>query len=190
MVHMAAAASYAHGVSDVPLLGETIGANLERTVARFGDREAVVSCHQGVRLTYAELDAGVDRLASGLIAAGVAKGDRVGIWAPNCVEWVLVQFATAKVGAILVNINPAYRTHELEYALRQSGVKLLVSARAFKTSDYMAMVEEVRGGIASLQAVVFLDGAEWESLADTPVDHDAVAERMASLAFDDPINIQ
>jgi fatty-acyl-CoA synthase len=187
---MAAAASYAHGVSDVPLLGETIGANLERTLSRFGDREAVVSCHQGVRLTYAELDAAVDRLASGLIAAGIAKGDRVGIWAPNCAEWVLVQFATAKAGAILVNINPAYRTHELEYALRQSGVELLVSARGFKTSDYMAMVEEVRGGLPALQAVVFLDGAEWDELAATPVDADAVRERMASLAFDDAINIQ
>jgi fatty-acyl-CoA synthase len=190
MVHMAAAASYAHGVSDVPLLGETIGANLERTVSRFGDREAVVSCHQGVRLTYAELDAAVDRLASGLIAAGIAKGERVGIWAPNCAEWVLVQFATAKAGAILVNINPAYRTHELEYALRQSGVKLLVSARGFKTSDYVAMVEEVRGGLPALQAAVFLDGAEWDELAATPVDADAVRERMASLAFDDAINIQ
>jgi fatty-acyl-CoA synthase len=190
MGHMAAAASYAHGVSDVPLLGETIGANLERTVSRFGDREAVVSCHQGVRMTYAEFDEAVDRVASGLIAAGIAKGERVGIWSPNCVEWVLVQFATAKVGAILVNINPAYRTHELDYVLRQSGVKLLVSARAFKTSDYMAMVEEVRGGIASLQAVVFLDGAEWEDLAATPVDADAVRARGGSLAFDDPINIQ
>jgi fatty-acyl-CoA synthase len=190
MGHMAAAASYAHGVSDVPLLGETIGANLERTVSRFGDREAVVSCHQGVRMTYAEFDAAVNRVASGLIAAGIAKGERVGIWAPNCAEWVLVQFATAKVGAILVNINPAYRTHELEYALRQSGVRMLVSARAFKTSDYMAMVEEVRGGLPSLQAVVFLDGAQWEELAATPVDEDALRERMATLAFDDAINIQ
>src|SRR5215210_4270924 len=187
---MPAAASYAHGVSDVPLLGETIGANLERTVGRFGDREAVVSCHQGVRLTYAELDAAVNRIASGLLAAGIEKGERVGIWAPNCVEWVLTQFATAKVGAILVNINPAYRTHELEYALRQSGVKLLVSARAFKTSDYMAMVDEVRDTLPQLQAVVFLDGAEWDQLAATPVDDAALRERMASLAFDDPINIQ
>src|SRR3954469_9849447 len=100
MGHMASPLSYAHGVSDVPLIGETIGANLERTVARVGDREAVVACHQGVRLTYAELDEAVDRLASGLIAAGIAKGDRIGIWAPNCVEWVIVQFATAKAGAI------------------------------------------------------------------------------------------
>src|SRR3954447_6642541 len=169
------APSYSHGASDIPLLGETIGANLERTVGRFGDRDAVVSCHQDVRLTYDELDAAVNRIASGLLAAGVAKGDRVGIWAPNCGEWVLVQFATAKVGAILVNINPAYRTHELEYALRHSGVRLLVSARAFKTSDYMAMVAEVRSNLPALQAVVFLDGTEWESLQDTPVDRDAVA---------------
>ena len=184
------APSYSHGISDVPLLGETIGANLERTVARFGDRDAVVSCHQGVRLSYAEFDDAVNRLASGLLAAGVAKGDRVGIWAPNCVEWVIVQFATAKAGAILVNINPAYRTHEVEYALRQSGVRMLFSARAFKTSDYMAMIDEVRGGLPDLQSVVFFDGAEWDALAATPLDLEAVRSRMASLAFDDPINIQ
>jgi fatty-acyl-CoA synthase len=184
------ALSYAHGVSDVPLLGETIGANLERTVARVGAAEAVVSCHQEVRLTYDELDAAVNRVASGLLAAGVQKGERVGMWSPNCVEWILVQFATAKVGAILVNINPAYRTHELEYALRQSGVRLLVSARAFKTSDYVAMVDEVRAGVPSLEAVIFLDGAEWDELAATPVDEEALRERMAELSFDDPINIQ
>jgi fatty-acyl-CoA synthase len=184
------ALSYSHGVSDVPLLGETIGANLERTVARFGDRDAVVSCHQGVRMSYAELDAAVDRVASGLLAAGLRKGDRVGIWSPNCAEWVIVQFATAKVGVILVNINPAYRTHEVEYALRQSGVKLLISARAFKTSDYRAMIDEVRGGLPALQAVVYLDSPEWEDLAATPVDADAIRSRQADLAFDDPINIQ
>jgi fatty-acyl-CoA synthase len=184
------APSYSHGVSDVRLLGETIGANLERTVAAFGDQDAVVSCHQGARLTYAEFDAAVNRVASGLLAAGIAKGERVGIWSPNCLEWVLVQFATAKIGAILVNINPAYRTHEVEYALRQSGVKVLVSARAFKTSDYRAMIDEVRGGLPALQAVVYTDSAEWDELAATPVDGDAVRERMATLAFDDPINVQ
>ena len=184
------ALSYSHGVSDVPLLGETIGANLERTVARFGDRDAVVSCHQGVRMSYAEFDAAVDRVASGLLAAGLQKGDRVGIWSPNCAEWVIVQFATAKAGVILVNINPAYRTHEVEYALRQSGVKLLFSARAFKTSDYRAMIDEVRGGLPALQAVVYLDSPEWEEFAATPVDADAVRSRQADLAFDDPINIQ
>jgi len=184
------ALSYSHGVSDVPLLGEAIGANLERTVARFGDRDAVVSCHQGVRMSYAEFDAAVDRVASGLLAAGLQKGDRVGIWSPNCAEWVVVQFATAKAGVILVNINPAYRTHEVEYALRQSGVKLLISARAFKTSDYRAMIDEVRGGLPALQAVVYLDSPEWEDLAATPVDADAIRSRQADLAFDDPINIQ
>ena len=184
------ALSYSHGVSDVPLLGETIGANLERTVARFGDRDAVVSCHQGVRMSYVELDAAVDRVASGLLASGLAKGDRVGIWSPNCAEWVIVQFATAKAGVILVNINPAYRTHEVEYALRQSGVKLLVSARAFKTSDYRAMIDEVRGGLPGLQAVVYLDSPEWDELAATPVDAGAVRSRQADLAFDDAINIQ
>jgi fatty-acyl-CoA synthase len=184
------ALSYSHGVSDQPLLGETIGANLERTADRFGDRDAVVSCQQGVRLTYGELDAAVNRVACGLIAAGIGKGDRVGIWAPNCAEWVLVQFATAKAGAILVNINPAYRTRELEYALRHSGVKMLVSARAFKTSDYRAMIAEVRGDLPELLAVVELESAEWDELAATPVDEDALRERMASLAFDDPINIQ
>jgi fatty-acyl-CoA synthase len=184
------ALSYSHGVSDVPLLGETIGANLERTAARFGGQEAVVSCHQGVRLTYEELDAAVNRVASGLLAAGIQKGERVGIWAPNCAEWVLVQFATAKVGAILVNINPAYRTHELEFALRHSGVRMLVSARAFKTSDYVAMIDEVRGGLPALEAVVLLDGREWDDLAATPVDDSALRERMAELSFDDPINIQ
>jgi fatty-acyl-CoA synthase len=184
------ALSYSHGVSDVPLLGETIGANLERTVARFGGQDAVVSCHQGVRMTYEELDDAVNRVASGLLAAGIRKGDRVGIWAPNCVEWVLVQFATAKAGAILVNINPAYRTHELEYALRQSGVRMLVSARAFKTSDYVSMVDEVRGGLSDLESVIFLDGHEWDELAATPVDSDALRARMGELAFDDPINIQ
>jgi fatty-acyl-CoA synthase len=184
------APSYSHGVSEVPLLGDTIGQNLERTTARFGGSEALVSCHQGVRLTYEELDAAVNRVASGLLAAGIEKGDRIGIWAPNCAEWVLVQFATAKIGAILVNINPAYRTHELEYALRHSGVRMLVSAQAFKTSDYVAMVGDVRDGLASLEAVVFLETPEWDELADTPIDDAALRERMGALAFDDPINIQ
>src|SRR5919206_2986215 len=123
--------SYASGVATKPLIGETIGENLERTVARFGDREALVVRHQDVRLTYAELNAQVDALARGLLGAGLRKGDRAGIWAPNCAEWVLTQFATAKAGIILVNVNPAYRTSELEYALRQSGCRMLIAARAF-----------------------------------------------------------
>jgi len=184
------ALSYSHGTFDTPLLGHTIGDDLERTAARLGDREAVVSRHQGVRLTYSELDAAVDRLATALLRDGIAAGDRVGIWAPNCLEWIVVQYATAKIGAILVNVNPAYRTHELEYALRQSGVRTLFSASAFKTSDYRAMVDEVRGDLDDLQRVVFVDGAEWRELAATEADRDAIARRMASLSFDDPINIQ
>jgi fatty-acyl-CoA synthase len=184
------APSYSHGVSEVPLRGETIGADLERVAARFAERPALVSRHQGVRLTYAELDAAVDAVASALLRAGIAAGDRVGIWAPNCAEWLLVQYATAKAGAILVNVNPAYRSHELEYVLRQSGVRLLFSASAFKTSDYAAMIAEVSGGLDALERTVFVDRDEWSEFAGATVDRDAIAARMAGLSFDDPINIQ
>src|SRR5436190_831003 len=148
--------SYAHGAVDTPLLGQTIGANFERTVARFPDADAVVSRHQGVSFTYAELNEGVDRLARALMAAGLEPGDRLGIWSPNCVEWLMLQFATAKAGVILVNINPAYRTSELEYALNQSGCRVLVAASSFKTSDYEAMVEEVRDHLPALERTIFL----------------------------------
>ena len=143
-----ASPSYSHGVSTQPLLGDTIGQNLARTVARVPDHEALVSVQQDVRLTYRELLDAVDRIATGLLARGVEAGDRVGVWSPNCAEWVLVQYATARVGAILVNVNPAYRTHELTYALRQSGTRLLFCAERFKTSDYVAMVEEARPEVA------------------------------------------
>jgi fatty-acyl-CoA synthase len=184
--------AYAHGVSDTPLIGRTIGDDLEGTAGRWGDRDALVSRHQGIRLTYAELDRTVDRAARGLLAGGIARGDRVGIWAPNCAEWVITQYATAKVGAILVNINPAYRTHELAFVLRQAGVRLLVSAPAFKTSDYRAMVGEVADECEALERVVWLESADWDELlsAGDGVEADALRERMATLAFDDPINIQ
>src|SRR3954454_20166314 len=154
--------SYAHGTSTTPLLGETNGANLERAVARHGDREALVVRHQGVRWSYAELDERVDRLARGLVAYGLRPGDRMGIWAPNCAEWVLVQYASAKAGVILVNVNPAYRTSELEYVLNQSGMRLLVAAPAFKTSDYAAMVEEVAPRCEMLERTVFFGSPEWQ----------------------------
>ncbi len=144
--------SYARGDTSAAMLDETIGANLDRTVARFGDRDALISCAQGRRYTYAELGSAVDELARALMAAGLAKGERIGIWSPNCVEWTLVQYATAKLGAILVNVNPAYRTSELDYALRQSGCRMLVAAPAFKTSDYRAMIEEVRPGLHRARA--------------------------------------
>ncbi|MCU1501455.1 MAG: acyl-CoA synthetase, partial [Ilumatobacteraceae bacterium] len=144
------------------MIGRTIGEDLRRTIARFGDREALVDCPSGRRWTYTELGAAVDRLALGLLDAGIRAGDRVGIWAPNCPEWVLVQYATAGIGAILVNINPAYRTHELAYVLRQSGVRLLVSATAFKTSDYAAMVGEVIGDCPGVERTVFIGTPGWD----------------------------
>src|SRR6266704_3365359 len=136
------APSYVHGARAVPLLGETIGQNLDRTAARFGDRDAVVSVHQGVRLTYAQFLEAVEEVARGLMTLGIEAGDRVGIWSPNNAEWVTLQYATAKAGAILVNINPAYRTAELAYALAQSRVSTLVLAAAFRQADYVAMVDE------------------------------------------------
>jgi fatty-acyl-CoA synthase len=182
----------ARGETTPALLEETIGANLEATVARHPDREALVEVASGRRWTWAELDADVDALARGLIAAGVAKGDRVGIWSPNCAEWTLVQYATAKVGAILVNVNPAYRTHELAYALEQSGLSLLVTATSFRTSDYRGMVAEVRDRCPALRRVVHLGTQEWAQLVaeGEGLPAGALRDRMATLAPEDPINIQ
>jgi fatty-acyl-CoA synthase len=184
--------SYASGTSTVPLLGDTIGADLDRTVARVGEHEALVECETGRRFSYPQFAAEVDAVALGLDALGVAKGDRVGIWAPNCAEWAFVQYATAKLGAILVNINPAYRTHELAYVLRQAGISVLVSAPDFKTSDYRAMVAEVRGECPQLREVVFLGDPQWTRLLDTgrAADRELLVRREAQLSADDPINIQ
>jgi fatty-acyl-CoA synthase len=184
--------SYAKGPDEPPLLVETIGANLERIVAEHGDREALVECATGRRWTYAEFDADVDALARGLIAAGIAKGDRIGIWAPNCAEWTLVQYAAAKIGAILVNVNPSYRTHELAFVLNQSGTRMLISASSFKSSDYRAMVEEVRGECQALQQVVFLDTDDWTGLVagGAAVSAEDLKGRSDTLDPDDPINIQ
>ena len=154
--------SYASGTSSTPLLGDTIGDNLDRTIARFGDREALVSVHQDLRYTYAQFGEAVDRCARARSSPpGIEPGDRVGIWSPNCAEWALVQYATAKAGIILVNINPAYRTSELAYVLNQSGCRMLVAATAFKTSDYVQMVDDVRGDCEALERVVFI-GRDWE----------------------------
>ncbi|OPE44849.1 AMP-binding protein, partial [Mycolicibacterium diernhoferi] len=127
-----------HEAGTAPLIEDTIGANFERTAAAHPDVEALVDVAQGLRWTYRELNDEIDVVARGLLGRGIAKGDRVGIWSPNCAEWTIVQYATAKIGAILVNINPAYRTHELSYVLNQSGVRMLISATSFKTSDYVA----------------------------------------------------
>ena len=181
-------ASYSSGPSTVPLLGETIGDNLRRTVATHGDREALVDRAAGRRFTYAELYDAVEGLAAGLVAAGVAPGDRVGIWSPNRWEWVVLQYAAADMGAVLVNVNPAYRTHELQFVLNQAGISLLVSAPEFRTSDYRAMVGEVRGRCPRLRSVVFLGDPEWDALSTG--DRSVLPAIRAGLAFDDPINIQ
>jgi fatty-acyl-CoA synthase len=182
--------SYTSAISDTPLLGDTIGENLDRTVSRFPDRPALVDVPAGRRWSYAELAADVDALALGLLAAGVSVGDRVGIWAPNCPEWVLTQYATAKIGAILVNINPAYRTSELEFVLNQSGARLLVAAQRLKTSDYAAMIDEVRPRCDALEQVVLLGTGEWDALLETGRRADRGAFGAIELSADDPINIQ
>ena len=135
--------SYVHGASAVPLLGDTIGVHFDKAVARWPEAEALVVRHQGVRWTYRELQQQVDACAAGLLALGLEPGDRVGIWSPNNAEWVVTQFATAKAGIILVNINPAYRLTELEYALNKVGCKGLVTAGSFKSSNYVSMLRQL-----------------------------------------------
>ncbi|MBB3142044.1 AMP-binding protein [Halomonas organivorans] len=204
--------SYVSGISDTPLKGQTIGDCFDDTVARFPDHDALISRHQGLRYSWSTLQDAVDRAARALLALGVAKGDRVGIWSPNCAEWTITQFATAKLGAILVNINPSYRTHELEYALKQSGTSTLILQGAFKTSDYVAtlaeLVPELSEGtpahvdspvLPDLERVICLDAERalpgmytWEGMlayADE-VPASRLAEVQAGLQFDEPINIQ
>ena len=191
---MSRALSYSSGESATPLLGDTIGGNFDATVRAFCDREALVDRPPGSgsarRWTYTELAADVDALALGLLEMGIAKGDRVGIWAPNCAEWILTQYATAKIGAILVNINPAYRTRELEFVLNQSGSTLLVAAEKLKTSDYAGMIAEVRPRCPALATVVLLGSPQWQALLETGRRLDRGALDAIELDTDDPINIQ
>ena len=183
--------SYVHGISDVPLLGETIGQNLRRTVERFPDREALVVPYQGYRATYRQLWEQVGLVAQGLLARGVKKGDRVGIWSPNRYEWVLVQYATARIGAILVNVNPAYRAHELEHVLKQSGTSFLVIARGFRQANYVEMVREVVQRCPMHRETLVIDD-EWRQLLEEGrrAGAGALDERERTLDPDDPINIQ
>ncbi|SFT89623.1 AMP-binding protein [Halomonas saccharevitans] len=212
--------SYVSGISDTPLKGQTIGDCFDDTVTRFAERDALISRHQGLRYSWRELQQAVDRAARALIALGVTQGERVGIWSPNCAEWTITQFATAKIGAILVNINPSYRTHELDYALKQSGATTLILQGAFKSSDYVATLAELvpelheerapelREGssdtfksarLPALERVVCLDADRalpgmfsWQSMLDhaDKVSAERLAEVQAGLQFDDPINIQ
>ena len=203
--------SYAHGPSSVPLLGETIGEALNRAATEFDDRDALIVRHQHARYTYGQLLREVNRAARGLLALGVERGDRVGIWSPNTAEWMITQYAAAKVGAILVNINPAYRLRELEYALNQSGISVLVAAREFRKTNYVEMLVGLMpeltttpaGAIATravpgLRHVIYLGseggpgGIAWtEFVRDGDRGGDAdLRHREAQLQFDDPANIQ
>jgi fatty-acyl-CoA synthase len=203
--------SYVHGASTTPLIGETIGQNFDKAVEEWADREALVVVHQNIRWTYAELGKQVDACAAGLLAMGLVPGDRVGIWSPNNSEWLVTQFATAKAGIILVNINPAYRISELEYALNKVGVKMLIMAATFKTSDYVSMLREIApelthsqaGSLSSqrlpdLKSVVLIGGDEVAgtfqfshiAAAATPQSTDRLEELASQLQFDDHINVQ
>lgn len=183
-------ASYARGVAEPALLETTISAALAATVARFPDREALVDCAAGRRWTYAEFYQSVRKLASGLLGAGIGVGDRVGVWAPNCWEWTMTQFATAEIGAILVNINPAYREYELEYALKKSGIRQVISAVEHKDSDYAGMLAAVAPRCESVTDIVFMASPRWAELADTEIDVAALDASAATLDPHDPINIQ
>jgi len=181
--------SYASGISDVPLLGDTIGDNFDCTVAAFPDGEAMVEVQTGRRWTWSQLQANVDTAALGLLAAGMKKGDRLGIWAPNLAEWTITQYATAKIGVILVTVNPAYRTHELEYVLNQAGISVLVAATSFKTSDYAGMIDEVRPKCPGLRKVILIGTPDWDELMAAGRTGD-VASLGHELGADDPICIQ
>lgn len=180
------------GSQGVSLIDDTVGNVLDATVRRFGDREALVAPHQDISQTWTEFSETVDRVAKGLMALGIEVGDRVGMWSPNFAEWIYIQFATAKIGAIQVNINPAYRTSELQYALQQSGARLLVTRSSFLTSEYQAMVEAVSAEVPTLERTIYFDTDDWAELlaAGEGVTDEQLAERGASLSGSDPINIQ
>ncbi len=203
--------SYVHGASDTPLIGETIGAHFDKAVARWHNHDALVVRHQDIRWNWAELKERVDDFAAGLISLGLAPGERIGIWSPNNMEWVVTQFATAKAGLILVNINPAYRLAELEFALNKVECKALITAAAFKTSDYVGMIRDLAPEIDAaapgdlhaeklphLRCVIQIGGGDVAGMyafdeivtlgADTG--HNAVEALAGTLQFDDPINIQ
>ena len=183
--------SYTNGASNIPLLGETIDENLRKTVAKFPNNDALISAHQYYRATYTEFYEQVTAVAKGLIALGVKTGDRVGIWSPNCYEWTLLQYATAKIGAIMVNINPAYRTSELIYVINQSGLSYIFSAIQFKTSHYKKMIDDAREFTDTLRKEVYW-GESWEYFLaqGKKVSDEKLQAYEAKVQFDDPVNIQ
>ncbi|BBY64913.1 AMP-binding protein [Mycolicibacterium helvum] len=174
------------------ILEDTVAANFLRTAAAYPQVDALIDLKQGSRYTYAELESEIRLFARALMALGIDKGDRVGIWAPNCAQWVISQFATAAIGAILVNINPAYRTQELAYVLNKAGVRALIAATSFKSSNYADMIDAVRVQAPDMTDVIFLDTADWSRLRSRAIEvtTEQLVERMASLLPDEPINIQ
>lgn len=184
--------SQTSGSATTPLIEATIGASFQKVALQFPDRDALIDRPSGRRWSYAALNHDVDALARGLLAAGLTQGDRVGIWAPNVPEWVLLQYATAKIGAILVNVNPSYRVHELKYAVQQSGMAMIVALPDFKGTDYQAMVEQVGPECPDLTAAVYIGTPTWDALVagGEAVPADAVERAMATLEPSDPINIQ
>ena len=183
--------AYAHGASSVALLGETIDENLKKTVAKYADQEALICSHQNYRATYKEFYDQVIQVAKGLMALGVKRGERVGVWSPNCYQWTLLQYATAKIGVILVNINPAYRTSELIYVINQSGLSVMFSALQFKSSNYKKMMDDAREFTDTIRKAIFWDESwdrflkEGEHISD-----EALRKREEKVQFDDPVNIQ
>lgn len=183
--------SYVHGASNKNLLGETIGGNLKRIVEKFGSSEALVSVHQNYRATYKQFYEETGKVAKALLANNINNGDRVGIWAPNCYEWVLLQFATARIGVILVNLNPAYRAHEVSFAINQSETKLVVSALNFKKSDYKQMLTLVKEDCPSLEKIVYLN-ENWDNFLKkgSKITDAFLEQEERKVQFDNPVNIQ
>ena len=183
--------AYTHGASSVPLLGETIDENLKKTVAKYADQEALICSHQNYRATYKEFYDQVVEVAKGLIALGVKRGERVGVWSPNCYQWTLLQYATAKIGVILVNINPAYRTSELIYVINQSGLSVMFSALQFKSSNYKKMMDDAREFTDTIRKAIFWDES-WEHFLKEgkQISDETLRKYEEKVQFDDPVNIQ
>lgn len=191
LIAMQATLSYACGISDIPLKGETIGQNLRQIAAKFPERTALISEYQQYRANYSEFLEQVEQVAKALMAHGIRRGDRVGIWSPNRYEWVLVQYATALMGAIMVNINPGYKLSGLRYALEQSRIDLLIASSYFRKTDYIKMLDELRPDCLYPKQTVIID-RDWATFLSSAsqVSDARLAEREASLQFDDPVNIQ
>ena len=188
---MKSSLSYVHGASDLPLLGQTIGQNLRQTTEKYPSEDALICVHQNYRATYTEFWNQTSEVAKALIALGAKKGDRIGVWSPNCYQWVLLQYATARIGLVLVNINPAYRTSELIFVLNQSEISYLFAALEFKSSNYKKMVDDAKEFTTTLEADIFWDESWTEFLNGAKTISDEILENWENaVQFDDAVNIQ